>query len=87
MQMKLSIDVGEDFPLDAEVIEARARYTETKTRGRIALLILGLAAVAVVTATIIGLADGSFNELNCVWIAAGPFIGAVVGHYLGRKNE
>lgn len=85
--MKLSINVGEDFPLDAEVIDAKARYAETKTRGRIAFLILILSAAAVMGATGIGFVDGSFNELNCVWIAAGPLIGAVVARYLGRKNE
>lgn len=87
MQMKLRIDVGEDFPLDAEVIDARARYVEAKTRGRVAIGILSFAAIAIMVSFTIGLVDSTFNELNCVWIAAGPFLGAVVGRYLGRKNE
>ena len=86
-RMKLSDDFGEDFPLKAEVIEAKTRHAETKFRGLIALGVLGFVAIAISVATIIGLQDGTFNELNGVWIAAAPLVGAVVGYYLGRKNE
>lgn len=85
--MKMSDDFGEDFPLTAEVIEAKAQHAETRFRGLVALGVLTFVAIAISVATIVGLQDGSFNELNGVWIAAAPLVGAVVGYYLGRKNE
>lgn len=86
-RMKLSNDFGEEFSLTAEVIDAKARHAEVKLRGIIALAVLAFIATAIIVATIIGLRDGTLNELNGVWnVAASPF-GAVMTHYLGRKNE
>jgi hypothetical protein len=85
--MKLSSDFGEDFPLAVEVIEAKTRHAEAKFRGCIAIGVLVFAGVALGVAAFVGLRDGSFNELNGVWMPAAPLVGAVVFHYLGRKNE
>ena len=79
-------EVGEE-PSAAEVIDAKARHAEVKVRGIIALAVLAFIAIAISVAAIIGLRDGTFNELNGAWIVAASPFGAVVTHYLGRKNE
>lgn len=85
--MKRKIDVGEDFPLDAEVIVAKTEHDEAKTRGKIALLVVCFVGLSVMVTFFFGCFDGSFNELNALWIAGGPIIGALINWYFGRKNE
>lgn len=85
--MKLNDEFGEDFPLEVKVIEAKTRGAESRFRGIISLGILISSAIALAVATILGLFDGIFNELNLVWSLSAPFIGAVTVHYLGKKND
>jgi hypothetical protein len=85
--MKLSNDIGEDFPLTVELVDAQTRSREAKIRGYVALVIVIFSTAVMASAAVLGVVDGTFNELEAVWIAAAPLIGAVANHYLGRKHE
>ena len=84
--MKTKVQVGEDFDLSAELIDAIASAKEKSTRSRLAYCVYVGAACALVVSSFRGFYDGSFDELQSVWNAAGPVLGAVFHHYFGGSN-
>ena len=84
--MKRSVKVGRRFEgLDAEVLEATARVAKAKTANGLAWLFLSGFFIALSAASVIGVVDGTFNELNAVWIVAAPVLGAVITYYFGGR--
>jgi hypothetical protein len=78
-------------PAHGRHIEIAARvaddYETSRTRDRIAYLVLGGAAMAMVIASGYGFRIGDFAALRDVWTVAGPFAGAIVGYYFHRSRK
>jgi len=84
--MKKCVEVGDEFPLEAKVISAKADFFDRKFRAALAICVIAFGGVAAALTFLVGLLDGSYNELQCLWIAYGPVLGAVVGFYFGKRD-
>jgi hypothetical protein len=86
--MRFKAKLGEELPLDLQVLKARRGLLEEITRS---YLVGAMALVAVsflVGAAILELVDGSFEWLGAVWTALAVPLGAVVGHCLpGQRAQ
>jgi hypothetical protein len=80
--------IGEEFPLDIQLLKARRGLLEEITRSYLTAVVLIAAILFLVGAAIVGLVNGSFDHLGAVWNALAAPLGAIVGYYLpGRGNE
>lgn len=97
---KKTVIVGDAFDnLDAEVvtisettdvIEAKANAKESNVKANLGYGATVLGGLFLTGAAGIGVYDGSFNELQNVWLAGGPVVGGVFVYYFGsagKKND
>ncbi|NMM45258.1 hypothetical protein HH303_12265 [Rhodospirillaceae bacterium KN72] len=88
-----SLKVSERYGQSDEIvsqIEAERKASESRTKSVLACIAVLVGGMFLFVAAGIGLYDGSFDELQNVWIVSGPVVGAVFGHYFGgagRNNE
>jgi hypothetical protein len=86
--MAFKPNIGEEFPLDVQLLKARRGLLEEITRSYLTSFALIVAVLFLVGAAILGLISGSFDRLGAVWNALAAPRGAIVGYYLpGRRNE
>jgi hypothetical protein len=95
--MGKKVDVGEAFGSleavveensnDAEVIAANTTNNESRTRTNLAYGTFAVGSLFVLTTGGIGVYDGSFDELQGVWMVGGPLIGGVFVHYFGPARK
>lgn len=71
----------------AEVIEARTKAHDSKTRSYLAYGAVAGGAVVFAASAAIGIYDGSFDELQSMWNVCGPIVGGVFGHYFGGSGK
>ena len=93
----MKLRVGEEFKsLEAEleaheelapVIEAVAHAQLGSARKNVVWFLMAVAGVFLVGAALIGLWDGSFDELGQVWLCVGPVAGVIVGHYFPAVGD
>ncbi len=98
--MPMRLNVGKEFDQhEAELVEqvgnkavhadfVRARVTanENQTRTYAMVWTLGLVSVFVSGAAILGIIDGSYDELQGTWAVAGPIGTSVLTYYFGGTN-
>lgn len=94
---KKTVIVGDSFgSLDAEivtasettdVIEAKAKAKEGNVRANLAYGATVLSGLFLAGAASIGVYDGSFNELQSVWLAGGPVVGGIFVYYFGGAGK
>jgi len=85
--MAFKPNIGEGFPLDAQLLKARRNLLEEITRSHLTAVVLIVAVLFLIGAAIFGLVDGSFDRLGAVWNALAAPLGAIVGYYLpGRRD-
>ena len=95
LKVKVSDEFDSEFTVELEdhptgyleYLKLKAESFIERTRSRIAYIGLGGTAVFLTGASALGFYDGTFDELNNVWIAAGPFAGWVFGHYFGGPGD
>lgn len=85
---KYRVSIGEDFALDGveiedlDAVERLAAIAErrrvARRRDALANVVLGAIIVALICAGLLGLRDGTFDELSSVWIVAAPWLGIVL---------
>lgn len=81
------LDVEVDFAAtEVAKIEANRKAQESGTKNRLAIGALIGGGAAVIISGAVGVFDGSFNEIQSVWNAAGPIIGGVYGHFFGGRE-
>ena len=86
--MAFEPNIGEEFPLDAQLLKARRGLLEEITRSYLTAVVLVVAVLFLIGAAILGLVNGGFDHLGAVWNALAAPLGAIVGYYLpGRRNE
>ncbi len=90
---KGKVIVGEEFEVSAvnaegengvDGYEVGILERTLKTRDTLTYLYVGLLGCALVVATGIGLRDGSFDEVNAVWVAGAAPLGYVLRAYFGK---
>jgi hypothetical protein len=91
---KYKVTIGEPFAVDGveiEDIEAVDRLAAIDERrllarhqARITCGVLALMVAAMGISAIMGWRDGSYDELNAVWSAGGPWVGLVLGRYFKK---
>ena len=72
---------------DVRQIDAQDRYETSRTRDRLAYLILATLLVALAAAAIYGIRTDSFAPLGQVWAIGGPFAGGIVAYYFNRNRR
>lgn len=91
---RFNVTAGRDFEVEAiELIDVRdvaelskINVTMARERRRVAVsyLILGSIGVALLIATIVGIYDGSLNEVSSVWAAAAVPLGLILRAYFDK---
>lgn len=71
----------------AEVIEAKTKANESKTKSHLAYGAVAGGALFLTASAGIGVYDGSFDELQSVWNLFGPIVGGIFGHYFGGSGK
>ena len=71
----------------AEVIEAKTKANESKTKSNLAYGAVAGGALFLMASAGMGVYDGSFDELQSVWNVFGPIVGGVFGHYFGGTGK
>jgi len=76
---------GRDYEIRLRALD---EYETSRTRDKIAYLVLGTVLGAIVATATYGLWQQDFGALNAVWTVAGPITGAILGYYFhrGRKD-
>jgi RsiW-degrading membrane proteinase PrsW (M82 family) len=76
---------GRDFEIE---IHAVNEYRTSRTRDRIAYLILAAVIVAMLVALVYGFWQQNFASLKDVWTVVGPLTGTIIGYsfHRGRKD-
>jgi hypothetical protein len=89
------VSVGEEFEIrDVKISRDRDRVSEAerllaeaKHRNLISLVILAMAALFLLGATVLGLEEGNFEKLQTVYnVVAVPF-SAIIAYYFGRNRR
>lgn len=71
----------------AEVIEAKTKANESKTKSNLAYGAVAGGALFLMAAAGMGAYDGTFGELQNIWNVFGPIAGGVFGHYFGGTGK
>jgi steroid 5-alpha reductase family enzyme len=71
----------------AEGFKAVSEYRRDTFAQRLSVTIVGVVIVALAVATGIGVADGSYNEVQAVWSAVALYLGWVIRSYLPGKPD
>lgn len=92
---KYNVSIGDDFVIDAvEVEEIDAveklaaiadRRVADKRETKIAYAVLAFIGLAITLSAIIGLCDGSYNELAGVWATGSIWVGVILGRYFKKE--
>ena len=72
---------------DVRQIDAQDRYETSRTRDRLAYVILATLLAALTTAAIHGFRTDNFAPLGQVWAIGGPFAGGIVAYYFNRNRR
>lgn len=80
--MAFKPNIGEDFPLDVQSLNARRSLLEEITRSYLTAVVMIVAILFLIGAALFGLFVGSFEYLGAVWNALAAPLGAIVGYYL-----
>lgn len=93
---RLTVLIGKEFEIQGVEIEdassvdnltrTQGEWLRNKFRQTLTIWMLSAAAIALVTATIIGVYDGSFDEVGSVWKAIGWPLGLIMGAYFDRPK-
>ena len=65
------------------VIEAKTKAKESNVRANLAYGAIAGGGVFLTGAAVVGVYDGSFDELSSFWLAYGPIAGGIFGYYFG----
>jgi hypothetical protein len=85
--MRLDPRVGEEFPFDAQFLNARRDWLEEITRSSLAAVITLVAVVFLIGAALAGWETRDFSYLDDVWRALAFPLGAVTFHYLSGRRR
>lgn len=92
--MKKRVIVGSEFDdTQVEVVksvqeqQAEVTANENKTRNRLSYCLIGVGGVFLIVSALIGLYDGSFDELKMVWMSESPLAGGLFGYYFGSQRS
>lgn len=93
---RFKVRIGSSFEIDdlsiedtdgvAPVAQAAEVVAAASTRAFVVRAVVYAVLVALLGAAAIGVYTADFGHLSAVWMATGPLIGAIVGHYF-RANE
>ncbi len=81
--------VGREFEISEvkpDAIKAKASYLEEKVKSAIAIVIVTCCVIALGIAAWISFPTGDYEPVKNVLIIAGPFIGAVIYSYFGKRK-
>jgi hypothetical protein len=85
--MKFEIDPGPEFDVTrVEILKAKSEYWAHQSKTLARLIATVFCAVFIAAAAILGLLDGSFDELSAVWYVAGPLAFFLVGYAQGEAK-
>ncbi len=82
--MRFEPKVGEEFPLTADLVKAKAGFVAELTRSALVGWVLGVGTIALVVAGVLSFNTGSFHPVGAAWAVIGPIFGGVLTHYLPR---
>lgn len=95
--MKKTVQVGDAFDsMDAEivttsettdVIKATMNAKESDVKANLAYGATAFGGVFLMGAAGIGAYDGSFDELQSIWLAIGPMVGGIFVYYFGGAGK
>lgn len=88
----IPFDYGDSTEFDTEnrftdLVNAETRAQEGGTRNKLAIGVSVFSACALSIAATIGFFDGSYNELQSIWVVLGPLAGAVLYYYFCAKEK
>jgi hypothetical protein len=75
---------GRDFAIAVRVVD---EYETSRTRDRIAYIVLGCGALSMAVAAGYGFYSEDFGAIKNIWTVAGPIIGIVIGYYFHRGGK
>ena len=84
------VTVGKDFVIDAvevsedlipQITNIVEEIEKVKTRRLIAVVAIVIICCALISATLIGCNDGSYNEVSTVWEKVQIPVGLILGYY------
>ena len=82
-----SKDIGREFPLSAEIIEAQTRQIETRTRRTLALGLSLIGFAALMSSGAYSYVTGNLTLFLSVWSVLAIPLGAVFAHYFGKNGR
>jgi multidrug transporter EmrE-like cation transporter len=92
---KYSVSIGDDFLIDAvevediDAVERLAAIAERRAAKKretsIAYAVLGFIGLAITVSAVVGLIDGSYNELAGVWATGSIWVGVILGRYFKKE--
>lgn len=85
--MATRLNVGEEFPLEAKLLDAKRSWLRERTRSAVVLTFLSLGCSFLLGAAVYGLFVDRFEALSAVWNAIEFPLGMVFGYYLPGRNE
>jgi hypothetical protein len=72
---------------EVQKIKARDSYETSRTRDKIAFVVLGSSAAALLIAALYGFYTGDFTALVAVWSGVGPIVGGIITWYFQIRKE
>ena len=79
--MKCNPEIGEEFQLEAKVLQAQQSLVVERTRSMIALIVLVSGTIALLASMIIGLFTQEYGPLTMLWSIVAAPMGWIVGYY------
>lgn len=85
--MPFDPNIGADFPLDAQFLDARRAWLEELTRTSLTGVIALVAVIFLIGAALAGWEARDFSYLHAVWQAVAFPLGALSFHYLSGRRQ
>lgn len=84
--MKRRVNVGKDFDITNVSVEDEVKKKTATTQSILVNSMVAIGAVFLLGAALMGLYDGTFDELNAVWDPLAILFGMVITYYFGPKG-
>jgi hypothetical protein len=79
--------VGQEFPVDVQLLNARRGLIEEVTRSYLTATITLVAVLFLIGAAVVGLFTGDFEYRGAVWVVLAAPLGTILGYYLPGRDE
>ncbi|MEO1657549.1 MAG: hypothetical protein AAFR65_07495 [Pseudomonadota bacterium] len=82
------LEVESDTPNEhtVKLIQATAQLEDSRTRKSLTIGAIGFCMLIVLIAGVIGIIDGTFNEVQAVYNVIGPVTAVIFGYYFGARR-